>query len=32
MKNNNTVDTGKEECGAEKNKLYFVIKLGDRLL
>lgn len=26
-----TVDTGKEEWGAEKDKLYFVIKLGDRL-
>ena len=27
-----TVDTGKEEWGAEKDKQYFVIKLGDRLL
>ena len=27
-----TIDTGKEEWGAEKDKQYFVIKLGDRLL
>ena len=26
-----TVDTGKEEWGAEKDKLYFVIKLGVKL-
>lgn len=26
------IDIGKEEWGAEKNKQYFVIKLGDRIL
>ena len=26
------IDTGKEEWGAEKDKQYFVIKLGDRYM